>query len=94
VDVYDTDGAVQAVQAIIDLEVERWSGASDAVVNTDTITVPSGSEIKRGWYVVHNGQGWQVRDRMSDDGQLMELELRRVNIGFGSTLDASLDMTL
>lgn len=94
VDVYDTEGAQQSIKAIIDREVERWSSASDCVVNTDVLTVPSSSNIKRGWYVVHNSQGWQVRDRMSDDGQLMELGLKKVPISFESTLDATLDFSL
>lgn len=94
VDVYDTDGAITISRAIIDMEIERWSSTSEAIVNMDVLTVQSDTPILRGWYIVRNGIGWQVRDRLSDDGHLVEYELRRVRMDFGNTLDATLDMSL
>jgi hypothetical protein len=64
--------------ALIDREIERWSAASDAIVNMDVLTVASDSPVSRGWFVEYGQQKWQVRDRMNDDGILVELELKRL----------------
>jgi hypothetical protein len=74
----DPDGVESVQLALIDREIERWSAASDAVVQMDVLTLASSTPVKRGWGVKYGIYEWQVRDRMSDDGHLVEFELKRI----------------
>jgi hypothetical protein len=72
------DEVLSVQLALIDRDIERWSAASDAIVNMDVLTLASDSPVSRGWFVEYGPYKWQVRDRMVDDGLLVELELKRV----------------
>jgi hypothetical protein len=76
----DPDGEESIQLALIDREIERWSAASAAVVQMDVLTLASTTSATRGWTVRYSGYEWQVRDRMTDDGHLVELELKRVRL--------------
>jgi hypothetical protein len=80
--------------ALIDRDIERWSAASDAIVNMDVLTLASDTPVTRGWYVEYASQQWQVRDRMVDDGYLVELELKRVKLNKENTIEVTIEAAL